>query len=139
MILTGKIEKIFPIDKGTSKSGKEWRKGSLLVDVTTNPNWPKKVLITLFGKALDNISVSEGLVYDFDVDVTSREWKNPNTGKTSWFTECMAYRADLNSQQSMSQPQTPYEQANVMYENTQSPQQSIFGDSNVSDADDLPF
>lgn len=145
MILTAKVEQIFPVETGTSRAGKEWKKGAILVDVTTNPEWPKKLMITLFGKAVENVKVSEGQIYDFDIDVTSREWKNPNTGKISWFTEASAFKATLSatggsyppSSNTAPSPVTPFQQAEAMY-GTPAAEKHIF-DSNPPEADDLPF
>lgn len=139
MILTAKVEQIFPVETGTSRAGKEWKKGAILVDVTTNPEWPKKLMITLFGKAVENVKVSEGQIYDFDIDVTSREWKNPNTGKTSWFTEATAFKATPSATAETPPPPTitPLQQAEMMHQNTEA-SQSLF-DNNPQQEDDLPF
>lgn len=143
MILTAKVEEVFPIETGKSKSGKEWKKGAILVDVTTSPSWPKKLLLTTFGKCIENIDVKVGQTYDFDIEASSREWTNPNTGKTSWFTEVSAFKAvpcmaDQTNQSP--QPQTAFEQANAMYQGSKdigTDNQSLFED-NPND-DDLPF
>lgn len=153
MIITGKIEKILPVENGTSRSGKEWKKGGFVMDVTSDPNWPKKLMVIMFGKALDNIQIAEGNVYDVDCDVTSREWTNPNTGRTQWFTECSAFRATLVAEAATRQapdviqpqagaqpPQTAFEQASMMYGvngSQQAQAQRLFDNPNPDD--DLPF
>lgn len=149
MIITGTIEKILPIESGKSRAGKEWRKGAFLMDITVDPSWPKKLMVTMFGKALDNINIIEGQKYDIDCDVSSREWTNPNTGKTSWFTEVSAFHAILaesnEAQQALSSNEpsfagTAYQQAEQLFPDTsKQSDNSLFNNNSVAIEDDLPF
>ena len=137
MILTAKVEKIFPVEKGVSKSGKEWKKGSFLVDFTSNPDWPKKLLITTFGKGVENVMVKEGESYDFDVDATSREWRNPNTGKSSWFTEVTAFKATpVMTEGSQAMPSQNFYSAPLNQSNLNANPSVSFGSASE---DELPF
>lgn len=144
MEIQGTVEQILPVESGVSKtSNKEWRKGGFIL--TTEGQYPKKICVTLFGKSLDEVRVAVGQRVTAHVDVSSRSWTSPATGKTSWFTEVSAYRVDAEQaaapvQQPQPQQMSAYEQANALYggafpgATAQSPQsQSPQG------ADDPPF
>lgn len=120
MEIQGTIEQILPVESGVSKStNKEWRKCNFILN--TGGQYAKKICITLFGKALDEARIEVGQSITAHVDVSSRSWTNPNTGKTSWFTEVSAYRIDpvgaATAPQPAPQPQgmSAYDQANMVY------------------------
>lgn len=104
MEIKGKIIQILPIESGVSKAGKEWKKGSFILE--TEGQYPKKVKFDLFGKALENAQIAEGMDCEVSFDVSSREYKNPTTGKVSWFTEASAYRV-IQVATVVSQPPQP--------------------------------
>lgn len=152
MEIQGTVEQILPVESGVSKtSNKEWRKGGFIL--TTEGQYPKKICVTLFGKPLDEVRVAVGQRVTAHVDVSSRSWTSPATGKTSWFTEVSAYRVDAEQtaapapqyqQPPVQQPQpqqiSAYEQANALYGGafpgaTAQPPQS----QSPQGADDLPF
>lgn len=106
----------------------------------TPGQYPKTVYVTLFGKALENVKVQPNADYDVDVDISSRDYTSPTTGKTSWFTEVSAYAArPLNQQQAYQTPPPPQSPTptldNLGVQGYQKPQAT----GPAPQGDDLPF
>ena len=74
MEIRGKIIKKFELESGTSKSGNEWKKQSVLIEQNTKYN--KIVQVNAFGdKALDSLNkFEEGDTVDVSVNAYSREY-----------------------------------------------------------------
>lgn len=90
MELKGTIVQNLGIEKGTSKSGKDWQKASIVIE--TEGQYPKKVHLTNFKEAEKFAALPQGTKATFSIEVESREWTNKTTGKTSWFTEVSCWR-----------------------------------------------
>tara|TARA_R110002153_G_scaffold23901_1_gene76799 strand:- start:4597 stop:4941 length:345 start_codon:yes stop_codon:yes gene_type:complete len=70
----GKIVKILEVESGTSKAGKEWRKGGFVID--TGSQYNPEVAFSLFGDdKLDMLSsFKEGQEVEVKFNVSSREF-----------------------------------------------------------------
>lgn len=110
------------VEHGTSKSGKEWAKASLVVE--TEGQYPKKVLLTNFKDAEKFAALQVSTKGTFHVEVESREWTNAQ-GKTMWFTEVSCWKWEVTANAA---PQTQYQQP---------VQQQIY--TNPPQTDGLPF
>ena len=74
MEVKGKLVKKLAVESGISKSGKEWRKQSIVID--TGGEFNNEVCVSAFGDKMDSMNKLE---YDMEVkilcNVYSREYK----------------------------------------------------------------
>jgi hypothetical protein len=73
MRIEGKLIKIFDLETGVSKSGKEWKKQSILIEQNTEYN--KELVISYFGdnvNKLSNINIGDNL--SCSINLSSREY-----------------------------------------------------------------
>lgn len=131
MEITGTITDVLPVQSGVSASGKDWKKQSFVL--LTDEQYPQTVLLTLFGKSLENygsvIEVNAKVLAEFSL--SSSKWEKD--GKVSWFTNVNVYKvASLNQSQSVSamNPTHPMQKFSKL-EPAIVPQ--------VEEDDDLPF
>nr|DAT23084.1 MAG TPA: Single-strand binding protein strand beta-sheet extended loops.85A [Caudoviricetes sp.] len=82
--LTGTIVQVLPYEGGTSKAGKEWRKGVFIIE--TQEQYPRKVAISIFNDNIDKYPTQVGTVVTAHIEIESREWN----GK--WYTEVKAWQ-----------------------------------------------
>lgn len=73
---TGQVTAVSPIQSGTSKSGKEWKR----IDVclcydNTNPDYPKAIKFSVMNGKIEEFHFKVGEHYEVDVDFSVREWK----------------------------------------------------------------
>ena len=83
MELQGKIIKILPLQTGTSARG-EWRKQEFIVE--TPGQYPKQACLYMWGDAIDNNKIEEGMEVIASIEIESREYN----GK--WYTNVKAWR-----------------------------------------------
>ena len=74
MEITGKLIKKLDVESGTSKTGKEWQKQSILVE-QFGTDYNKAVVISFFGEKMKNIrDVKEGSDVSVSINLSSREF-----------------------------------------------------------------
>ena len=98
MEATGIIKEIMPIESGTSKNGKEWKKQAFVLN--TNAEYNPDICFSVFGKslaALEHRQVGESVTVQFNL--SSREFN----GK--WYHNVDAWKIDL-----IGQPEQPKEE-----------------------------
>ena len=103
MILEGKVIRIIDVKKGVSKtSGKEWMLSSYLIDTTTNEQYPRQVVVEVFGEdRIKELSIIPDEQVKLNVEAESREFN----GK--WYTSVRAWgRAEDNTEVQTAQPET---------------------------------
>jgi hypothetical protein len=96
MILEGKVIKLIEVKEGVSKtSGKEWKLAQYLIDTTTNEQFPKQVVVEVFGEErINELSIIPNEQVKLNVDAESREFN----GK--WYTSVRAWgRAEEDAAQ----------------------------------------
>lgn len=94
-----------PLEQGVSKStGNPWSKGTIIVEVGSGTQYPKKVALTNMKKAEEFVALPIGGAFTFDIDVESREYQG------RWFTNCNCYRWTPSGTQQPPQPQQQYQQ-----------------------------
>lgn len=106
MILEGKVIKLIEVKEGVSKtSGKEWKLAQYLIDATTNEQFPKQVVVEVFGEErINELSIIPNEQVKLNVDAESREFN----GK--WYTSVRAWgRVEEDTAQPTVQP-APQEQ-----------------------------
>ena len=103
METTGTIIKMLEVKSGTSKAGKEWKTQTFVID--TNEEFNNILALEVFGEEkVNNLTKFNkvGDVVNVSFNVSSREWTNPKTGVSSYFTKADAWiikKADENGAQ----------------------------------------
>ena len=85
MDFTGKVIQDLPMEGGTSKAGREWKKKGWILE--TISQYPRKVKIDAFGARVDTIHLELGKTYNVSVDAESREFNG------RWYTDITVYAA----------------------------------------------
>lgn len=117
------------IERGTSKSsGKDWQKASLVIE--TEGQYPKRLRLSNFKDAEKFTALQVSTKGTFHIEIESREWTNPNTGRTSWFTEVSCWKWEVESN-AVPQSNNLYTTMGIQPKQTQ-PQPT-------DDGDPLPF
>ena len=74
MNIEGKLVKVFDLETGVSKAGKEWKKQSILIEQDTKYN--PEVVVTFFNDNVNQIKVNEiGNIISCNINLSSREYK----------------------------------------------------------------
>ena len=73
-VIEGKLVKVFDLETGTSKAGKEWKKQSILIQQDTKYN--AEVVVTFFGDNVNKIKTNLiGDIITCNINLSSREFK----------------------------------------------------------------
>jgi hypothetical protein len=73
-VIEGKLVKVFDLETGTSKAGKEWKKQSILIKQDTKYN--PEVVVTFFNDNVNQIKANEiGNIISCNINLSSREYK----------------------------------------------------------------
>jgi hypothetical protein len=85
MEIQGKLIQVLPIESGTSKSGKDWKQQTIIVE--TGDQYPKKIAIQCPEKLMSRIGDYQvGQTITCSVNIESRE----SGGK--WYTSIKAWK-----------------------------------------------
>ena len=86
MKVIGTVIKKLPIQKGITKSGKEWQKQDILIE-QTDTEFDKELVITFFGDKMKSIrDFQEGQEVDISFNATSKEFNGRYyTNLNGWF------------------------------------------------------
>lgn len=93
MQLTAKLIQLLPIQTGTGKNG-EWKKQDIIVE--TEGQYPKKVCVSIWGDKINNVTLTIGSQYTFDLEIESREFSG------RWYTDIKAWRITAGGNQNYS-------------------------------------
>jgi len=108
MELTAKLVQVLPLQKGTGKTGNEWRKQDVIVE--TSGQYPKKVCISIWGDKINEKVLQVGNMLNISFDVESREFNG------RWYTDVKAWKVDaagnVGSDNSYADPIPPDTQYN---------------------------
>lgn len=118
MELKCRVARVLPIEKGTSKSGKEWQKATLIVEYGEG-QYVKQLAVVNMKHAEAFAQIVVGSEVTMQVEAESREFN----GKYYTTVNCWKWEVTANAA-----PQTQYQQPVQQVAQTQ-PQQN----------DDLPF
>ncbi len=119
MDLTAKLVQILPLQKGTGKSGNEWRKQDIIIE--TSGQYPKKVCISVWGDKINEKVLQLGSTLNIAFDLESREFNG------RWYTDVKAWKVEPAGATSTASNNSSY--TDVM------PADADHSDTN----DDLPF
>lgn len=127
MTFKGIITAAMPVASGTSKSGKEWRRASYILQYdNSNEQYPKSVLFDVIGDKIEQLNIKQGVEYEIEIDFTTREYN----GRT--YMSASAWKATPTQQPQQAPAQQGWEQ---MY---QQPQAQQTQSAHTQD-DRLPF
>jgi len=97
MRIEGKLIKIFDLETGVSKLGKEWKKQSILLEQRIEYN--KEVVVTYFGEnisKLEGINIGDNL--SCSVNISSREYNGRYYHSIDGWT-CATANANINNEE----------------------------------------
>lgn len=120
MEIKGKVVANLGVQKGTSKSGKDWSKATIVVEYGDNPQYPKKVTLDNMKNADSFAALAVGTEGTFHIEVESREFNG------RWYTSVNCWKWET-TQQDQAQPV----QQQTVYQQPQAP--------DTPPTDDLPF
>ena len=127
MTFKGIITAAMPVASGTSKSGKEWKRASYILQYdNSNEQYPKSVLFDVMGDKIEQLNIKQGVEYEVEIDFTTREYN----GRT--YMSASAWKATPSQQPQQAPAQQGWEQ---MY---QQPQAQQTQSAHTQD-DGLPF
>ena len=127
MTFKGIITAAMPVASGTSKSGKEWRRASYILQYdNSNEQYPKSVLFDVMGDKIEQLNIKQGVEYEVEIDFTTREYN----GRT--YMSASAWKATPTQQPQQAPAQQGWEQ---IY---QQPQAQQTQSAHTQD-DGLPF
>lgn len=125
----GQVAAVSPIQSGTSKSGKAWRKVDVvLVYDNSKPEYPKAIVFSVMNDNVEKFGLVQGGEYEVEVDFSVREYNGRHYMSASCWK---ATRLDAQQPASTAYPTNPYAAPVVQ------PQQQTSTKSQQSD--DLPF
>lgn len=139
MEASGKIIAVLPLQSGTSKAGREWKKQEYVLE--THDSFPRKVKFDFFGDRVDQFPLAIGDEVTVSFDIESREFNG------RWYTDIRGWKAEkgaapMGQADFGQQPQPGFGQSDFGQ-----PQQGGFapqggfGDpmGGANEKDDLPF
>ena len=139
--IVGTIEKLMPIQKGVSSTGREWVKQDIVMSMT-NGQFVKHFAASVMGQdRIDNFNLRVGDNIIASIDVDAREyngrWFNSiNIWKVERVGSNVNNHVSSGSQQSNSQTQSNQQQSEPMQPKQKQPE--IIA-SPYNNGDDLPF
>lgn len=127
MTFKGIITAAMPVASGTSKSGKEWKRASYILQYDGfNTQYPKSVLFDVMGDKIEQLNIKQGAEYEVEIDFSCREYN----GRT--YMSASAWKATPTQQPQQAPAQQGWEQ---MYKQPQAQPQTPKDDM----GNDLPF
>lgn len=94
MQIKGTIIALLPLQTGQGKNG-QWRKQDIIIE--TQDQYPKKVCVTAWGRAVDYVP-SIGTEVNVSFDIESREYNG------RYYTEVKAFKIESVGKQNTSKP-----------------------------------
>lgn len=133
MKFTGIVTKVLPIQSGTSKAGKEWRRLEFVLEYESHEQYPKSIVVSAMNAKIEELNIQQGGKYEVEVDFSTREYQG------RWYMGASAWKATkLEGQTAQSNTQAAQEMSAL---------QSLGVDPNTKpitstpapESDDLPF
>lgn len=136
MEIEGRIIQELPLQSGTSKAGREWKKREWVLE--TMGSYPRKVKFHVFGDRCDTINIQVGGMYRLSFDLESREFND------RWYTDVSVYAAIPTDGQSQQIPQpataaSGHASAGAPVGGYSTPQAPVDPFAGSTPNDDLPF
>jgi hypothetical protein len=83
MQITGRLFKVLPAQTGEGKNG-TWRKQDIVLE--TDGQYPKKIVITVWGDKLNHLPLNIGDMLTADFDIDAREYNS------KWYNDLRAWK-----------------------------------------------
>lgn len=99
MEISGKIIAVLPLQSGTSKAGRAWKKQEYVLE--TQDTYPRKVKFDFFGDRVDQYPLAIGEEVTVSFDIESREFNG------RWYTDIHGWKAEKGAPQGMGAPVVP--------------------------------
>lgn len=90
MDINGKVIQVFDKITGVGKTGNNWQKQEFILEQPGQ--YPKKVMISVWGEKVDQFAVKNGEEITASVDVESREYNG------RWYTDVKAWNIQRKNQ-----------------------------------------
>jgi hypothetical protein len=87
MEISGKVTQVLPLVTGEGKNG-TWQKQQFVIE--TQSQYPKMVMMTLWGDKINQYNLSVGMMVTCSVEIESREFN----GK--WYTDVKAWKISVD-------------------------------------------
>lgn len=127
----GTIINVLPMQSGTSKAGKEWKKQEFVID--TGGNYPKQICFSLFNQKIDQYPIKLGYRIRVFFELESREYNG------RYYTQVNGWKIEMadavQQSQAPSAPQPQQSQA-PSHLSEQQIQEMLSGNGTT---DDLPW
>lgn len=134
MEATGTITTILPVQAGVSKSGKEWKRQTFVIEIDPQSQYPKHIAFDVMGdeKIAVVSALQAGQQVEVQFDVDAHEWNG------RWFNNVNAWKIELVAATNQPRQQTsaysPAQQAVTQATQTVAPAAAPAPKQN-----DLPF
>lgn len=127
----GSVTAISPIQSGTSKAGKEWRKIDVVLTYdNSKPEYPKAIVFSVMNDNIEKFGFQVGGEYEVEVDFSVREYNGKN------YMSANAWKATAKNVPTTPAPSQAQHGWEAVYPTPQpQPQPTAPQD----DSDDLPF
>lgn len=105
LIIKGKVVANLGVQRGTSKSGNDWQKATIVVEQPGQ--YPKRVALDNLKKAEEFAALAVGIEGSFHIEVESREYNG------RWYTSvnCWKWETEQPAAQPVAQPEPKPQQA----------------------------
>lgn len=78
MKLTGTIQKVYPVQSGTSRNGNAWSRQDFTLSYNENSQYPNSITLTVFNQDKYIGKLKAGIRIETNFDCNSREWTDKN-------------------------------------------------------------
>lgn len=127
MDINGKVIQVFDKVTGVGKNGNNWQKQEFILEQPGQ--YPKKVMVALWGDKVEQFAVKNGEELTVSVDVESREYNG------RWYTDVKAWNIQRKNQAQSSQPSASADPAAI----DEIMMGGDFSAGSGEGGDDLPF
>lgn len=101
----GTIAALSPIQSGTSKSGKAWRKIDVVLEYEHHDQWPKAIVFSVMNDNIEKFGFQVGGEYEVEVDFSAREYNSRYyMSANAWKATAKNVAAAAAPQQAPAQP-----------------------------------
>lgn len=74
MQFNGTITHVSPLQSGTSKSGKAWRRMDAVLEYEHHDQYPKAIVVSVMNDKIEELNLKLGGEYEVEVDFSVREY-----------------------------------------------------------------
>lgn len=106
MQFDGTITHVSPIQSGTSKSGKAWRRMEAVLEYEHHDQYPKAIVVSVMNDKIEELNLKLGGEYEVEVDFSVREYNGKYyQSATAWKATAKDVPTAPDPQQAQTQTQ----------------------------------